>query len=175
MTEVFLRRSFDPPLTEDAFYERLRNAAGCFDLYRVQWRQSLLSTDGRRMICWLSAPDAESTRLALRKAGSDEGTPWPGSVHDSPAAGAPPAEAANVVVERSFDEPVTIEEIQAIEDAGASCLETHEVTFVRTFFSRDRRRMICLYQAPDAEAVRMAQRNAGMPVDSVWSFRLISR
>jgi hypothetical protein len=159
VTEVFLHRSFDPPLTEDAFYETLREVTGCFDLYRVQWRQSLLSTDGRRMICWLSAPDAESTRL----------------VHDSPAADAPPADAANVVVERSFDEPVTIEEIQAIEDAGASCLETHQVTFVRTFFSRDRRRMICLYRAPDAEAVRMAQRKAGMSVDSVWSFRLISR
>jgi hypothetical protein len=80
-----------------------------------------------------------------------------------------------VVVERSFDEPVTIEEIQALEDAGASCLEAHEVAFVRTFFSRDCKRMICLYRAPDAEAVRMAQRKAGMPVDSVWSFRLISR
>ena len=80
----------------------------------------------------------------------------------------------NVVVERSFEEPVTIGEIQAIEDAGASCLETHQVTFVRTFFSRDRKRMICLYRAPDAEAVRVAQRMAGMPVDSVWSFRLMS-
>jgi hypothetical protein len=86
VTEVFLQRSFDPPLTDDAFYERLREATGCFDLYRVQWRQSLLSTDGRRMICWFSAPDAESTRLALRMAGVHDGTPWPGSVHDSPAA-----------------------------------------------------------------------------------------
>jgi hypothetical protein len=175
VTEVFLQRSFDPPLTEDAFYERLREATGCFDLYRVHWRQSLLSTDGRRMICWLSAPDTESTRLALRKAGSHDDSPWPGSVHDSPAADAPPADTANVVVERSFDEPVTIEEIQAIEDAGASCLETHQVTFLRTFFSRDRKRMVCLYRAPDAEAVRVAQRMAGMPVDAVWSFRGISR
>jgi hypothetical protein len=175
VTDVFLQRSFDPPLTDETFYESLRNSRGCFGLYRVQWRQSLLSGDGRRMICWLSAPDVESTRLALRKAGSREGIPWAGSVHDSPAAGAPPAEAANVVVERSFDEPVTLEEIQAIEDAGASFLETHEVRFVRTFFSRDRRRMVCLYRAPDAEAVRVAQRMAGMPLESVWSFRLMSR
>jgi hypothetical protein len=174
MTEVFVQRSFDPPLTDEAFYESLRNATGCFGLYRVQWRQSLLSTDGRRMICWLSGPDVESTRLALRKAGSQEGAAWAGSIHDAPAAGAPPADAANVVVERSFEEPVTLEEIQAIEDAGASCLETHQVRFVRTFFSRDRKRMACLYRAPDAEAVRVAQRMAGMPVDSVWSFRLLS-
>jgi hypothetical protein len=175
VTEVFLQRSYDPPLTDDAFGEMVHAGASCFDLYRVQWRRSFLSADGRRMICWFSAPDAESTRLALRRAGSHDATPWAGSVHDSPAADAPPAEAANVVVERSFDDPVTLEEIQAIEDAGASCLETHQVSFVRTFFSRDRKRMICLYRAPDAEAVRVAQRMAGMPVDSVWGFRLMSR
>ena len=58
---------------------------------------------------------------------------------------------------------------QAIEDAGAWCLETHRVKFARTFFSLDRTRMICLYQAPDAEAVRMAQRQAGMPMERVWA------
>jgi hypothetical protein len=174
MTDVFVQRTFDPPLSDESFDAMARGSAGCLDLYRVQWRQSLLSADGRRLVCWFSAPDAESTRLALRKAGSHDAVPWPGTVHDSPASDAPPADAANVVVERSFEAPVTIEEIQAIEDEGAACLETRDVTFVRTFFSRDRKRMICLYRAPDAEAVREAQRKAKMPVDSVWSFRLKS-
>jgi hypothetical protein len=174
MTDVFVQRTFDPPLSEESFDAMSRDSANCLDLYRVQWRQSLLSADGRRLVCWFSAPDAESARLALRKAGSHDAIPWPGTAHDSPASDAPPAAAANVVVERSFEEPVTLEEIQAIEDAGASCLETRNVKFVRTFFSLDRKRMICLYQAPDAEAVREAQRKAKMPIDSVWSFRLKS-
>jgi len=172
MTDVFVQRGVDPPLSDDSFDAMARDSAGCLELYQVQWRQSLLSADGRRMICWFSAPDAESTRLALRKAGSHAGIPWSGTVHDSPASDAPPAETANVVVERSFEAPVTIGEIQALEDAGAACLESRGVRFVRTFFSRDRKRMVCLYRAPDAEAVRQAQRQAGMPVDSVWSFRL---
>lgn len=172
MTDVFVQRSFDPPLTDESFEVLARNGASCFDLYRVQWRQSLLSSDGRRLFCWFSAPDAESTRLALRKAGSHDAAPWAGTVHDSPASDAPPAHAANVVVERSFESPVTLEEIQAIEDTGAACLQARNVEFVRTFFSRDRKRMICLYRAPDAEAVREAQRKAGMPLDAVWSFRL---
>ena len=74
-----------------------------------------------------------------------------------------------MLVERSWDQPVTLEEIQAVEDAGAWCLETHNVKFVRTFFALDRKRMLCLYQAPDAESVRLAQRQAEMPVDSVWA------
>jgi len=30
--------------------------------------------------------------------------------------------------------------------------------------------MICMYHAPDAESVRLAQRQAGMPIDDVWAF-----
>ena len=76
---------------------------------------------------------------------------------------------ALVAVERTFPEPVVFNEVQAIEDAASWCLDIHNVRFVRTFFSADRRRMICLYEAPDAESVRLAQRQAGLPFDSVWA------
>jgi hypothetical protein len=78
-----------------------------------------------------------------------------------------------VVVERAFAEPVALESVQAIEDGGAWCLEAHGVRFLRTFFSRDRRRMLCVYDAPDAEAVRLAQRQAGVPFDRAWPARVI--
>jgi len=172
MSEVFVLREFDPPLTDESFDALTRDGASCLDLYRVRWRRSLLSADGRRLFCWFEAPDAESTRLALRKAGSHNAAPWSGTVHEAPGPGAPPADSANVLVERNFATPVTLDEIQAIEDAGAACLSTRNVQFVRTFFSLARTRMVCLYRAPDAESVREAQRAAHMPVDGVWSFRL---
>jgi len=172
MSNVFVVRTFDPPLTDASFDKLTHDGASCLDLYRVQWRRSLLSADGRRLFCWFEAPDAESTRLALRKAGSLDAAPWPGTVHDAPGPGAPSADAANVLVERSFEKPVTLAEIQAIEDAGASCLSARNVEFARTFFSLGRKQMVCLYRAPDAESVREAQRMARMPVDAVWSFRL---
>lgn len=78
-----------------------------------------------------------------------------------------------IMVERTFGEPVAFEEIQAIEDAGAWCLEAHGVTFLKTYFSRDRRRMLCLYTAPDAESVRLAERQAGVPFDRAWSCRVL--
>ena len=74
-------------------------------------------------------------------------------------------------MERSFDNPVTVEAMQAIEDAGAWCMDLHHVTFLRTFFSSDCKRMICLYQAPDAESVRLAQHQAKMPLERVWACR----
>jgi hypothetical protein len=64
-------------------------------------------------------------------------------------------------------------DIQAIEAAGAWCLEAHRVTFVRTLFATDRRRMLCLYHAPDAESVRLAQRQANMPMETVRQIEIV--
>ena len=172
MTDIFLERTLDPPLTEDDVRAAVHDAEGCFNLHKVEWRQSLLAADGRRMFCWFEAPDAESARTALRQVQADTGMLWPGTVHDAPDI---PPNPPNVAVLRTFDQPVTLDQIQAIEDAGAWCLETHRVKFARTFFSRDRKRMICLYQAPDAESVRLAQRQAEMPVDLVWAFQPVNR
>lgn len=173
MSEIFMERRFEPSLSEDGLAALFDEPSGCFSLHGVHWHRSCLSTDGRKMICWFGAPDTQTVRNSFRKSGPGASI-WPGTVHDSPATDAPPIDTANVVVERSWESPVTLDEIQALEDAGAWCLETHNVVFVRTYFSLDHKRMICLYRAPDAEAVRLAQRQAKMPVDSVWSFRLLS-
>jgi hypothetical protein len=74
-----------------------------------------------------------------------------------------------VLVERRFERPVEFGDIQSLEDAGAKCLETHGVRFLKTFFSRDGRRMLCLYEAPDAEAVRIAESQAKIPYECAWT------
>lgn len=173
MSDVFYLRPMDPPVDEEAVRAMSIAAGGCFNLHRVQWQHSFLAQDGGRMLCWYRAPDAESARTALRQLGSDMTTVWPGTIHDAPGPDAPSMLDANVLVERTWPQAVTLEDIQAIEDAGAWCLQAHRVRFVRTFFSADRTRMVCLYQAPDAESVRLAQRQAEMPFDQAWSFRPI--
>ncbi|MBZ0252845.1 MAG: DUF4242 domain-containing protein, partial [Candidatus Methylomirabilis sp.] len=45
----------------------------------------------------------------------------------------------------------------------------HNVRLLRSYVSPDRLRMICLFEAPDAESVRIANRKAGLPVDRVWT------
>jgi hypothetical protein len=74
-----------------------------------------------------------------------------------------------VVVERRFADPVEFEDIQALEDAGSWCLDLHHVRFLKTLFSRDCRRMLCFYEAPDAEAVRLAESKAHVPFDRAWT------
>ncbi len=169
MSDLFLERSFDPGLDKQGVIDMALASGWCFEMYKVDWHGSLLSSDGHSMICHFSSTDAESIRNALRQSGADMQRMWVGTVHEVPEPG-----TANVVVERTFDEPVALEDLQAVEDANSHCLETHHVKFVRTFFSGDNRRMLCLYSAPDAESVRIAQREAGMPVDRVWAFERIA-
>lgn len=78
-----------------------------------------------------------------------------------------------VLVERSFREAVVFEEVQAAEDRSAWCLEAHRVRFLKSYFARDRRRMVCLYEAPDAESVRLVQEQARLPFERMWTARVL--
>ncbi|MGD8808571.1 MAG: DUF4242 domain-containing protein [Gammaproteobacteria bacterium] len=165
MTMLVLERSFEPPLSPQSVIDIARRSAWCFEQYRVEWLGSLLAIDGRSMVCRFEAPDAESTRQALITIEADIGRLWEGTTHavEDP-------EEPNVIVERSFEAPVALADVQALEDASQWCLDARNVRFVKTFFSTDRKRMLCLYRAPDAESVRAAQHQAQMPLDRVWSF-----
>jgi hypothetical protein len=164
-TNLFLERNFNPPLTVADVHARARDSGWCYEMYKVDWRSSFLSADGRVMICWFAAPDTESARAALRRSGADTQRLWAGTVHEAPESVVP-----NVLVERTFDEPVVFKQIQSLAQSAAWCLEAHHVRYARTFFSVDRKRMLCFYEAPDAESVRLAQREGAMPVDTVWAF-----
>jgi hypothetical protein len=78
-----------------------------------------------------------------------------------------------VLLERRFEQPIEFDEIQKLENAGAWSLDTHDVRLLKTFFSKDRRRMLCLYEAPDAAAVRLAEDQAKVPYDRAWTCKVI--
>ena len=73
-----------------------------------------------------------------------------------------------IVVERRFANPVSEADMMAFATRQQACLSNHRVTRRRSLVSQDRRRMICEYDAPDAESVRQVQRQAEGPFESVW-------
>lgn len=78
-----------------------------------------------------------------------------------------------VVVERRFEAPAVFSELQDKERHVAWCLEQHAVKFLHSYIARDRETVICLYRAPDVEAVRVTQRTAGLPVERAWAASVI--
>ncbi|QSP95861.1 DUF4242 domain-containing protein [Marinobacter salinisoli] len=77
------------------------------------------------------------------------------------------------IVERSFEPPLTQEELKATEERMLPCLELYDVTWLRSYWSKDRKRMICEYEARDTEAVRNVQREAGAKFERVWTADLL--
>jgi len=73
------------------------------------------------------------------------------------------------VVARTFEEPFDIDGFEGIRKNGKRCYDLYRVRDLKTDFSTDRRRMICLYEAPDAEAVRQVSRRLGAPFERAWA------
>ena len=171
---VIAEREFDQPIAFEDFRGIRARGAWCFDAYNIRYLGSHFATDGRRMICRYEAPDAESVREPSRKLDVPFERIWSATVHERPRGGDERPERTNgrsalVVVQRSFEQPRTFDDLEGIAINGIWCFQLHDVRLVRSFFSRDGRRMICIYDAPDAEAVRQTQRQIGFPFDRAWT------
>ena len=78
-----------------------------------------------------------------------------------------------IMVERSFEPPLTEEELRAVEARMAPCLELYDVRWIRSFWSSDRRRMICEYDAADTASVRNVQREAEAKFERMWTAEVL--
>jgi hypothetical protein len=88
MVDVFVKRTFDSSVTRNDVHElvnKLDEAGGCLALHKVQWWENVLATDGHSMICRFTAADAESVRLALRRANVSFNSVWSRGPAEIPA------------------------------------------------------------------------------------------
>jgi len=69
------------------------------------------------------------------------------------------------LIERQFADAleVTAADVTQIQRINADA----GVNWVFSFLSADRKKTYCLYEAPSAEAIRLAARMANLPVDAV--------
>jgi hypothetical protein len=174
VNDVFVERHWPEALSLDAVLAMAIAGETCMRVHRISWHGSLLSSDGRELLCHFRAPDAESVRIALRQSGSPPGNVWPCSAQDAPGVQGGDLAATNVVVVHGFDTPADFGARQVLEDVDMGCFQLHRVRLLRSYLSNDRLRMVCLYQAPDAESVRIAQRRAGLPADRAWAVQRLA-
>jgi hypothetical protein len=80
-----------------------------------------------------------------------------------------------LIVEHTYDPPLSEEEHRRAASQLDPCLEAHGARWMCSYLSHDRRRMICEFEAPDAETVRQSMRSAGVSFDRVWSGEVFRR
>lgn len=73
-----------------------------------------------------------------------------------------------LICEQSFATPLSDEQYATDAKRADKCLAEHGAKWVRSYFSKDRKRMICEFDAPDADAVRLSYRSAGLAFERVW-------
>jgi hypothetical protein len=178
MEHVIVEGSYPEPTTPEAVIAGDHDQHGCFELFRSHPVTHFLALDGTHICCVFRAPDAEAVRRAIGSPPAER--VWTASLegtsHDMAGltvASANAAEAGSLVlVERSFAAPVDFAAVQAMEDRGRWCLDMYRVCFLGTFFAKDRSRMICLYAAPHAEAVRLTNSRLKLPFERAWAARV---
>jgi ubiquinone/menaquinone biosynthesis C-methylase UbiE len=76
---------------------------------------------------------------------------------------------ARVMVEQAFEQPLTEEGYAAIAARLDPCLAMRGGTWRRSSIADDKLRMVCEFDAPDAESVCAAFQMSGVPFERVWS------
>jgi hypothetical protein len=80
---------------------------------------------------------------------------------------------ARIVLERSFDPETGKADFDRAASELARCIETRDVTPIRSVLSGDFTRAYCEFEAPDADTLRAALRQAGIRFERVWTARVI--
>jgi hypothetical protein len=76
---------------------------------------------------------------------------------------------ARIIVEQVFTEPLTDKRYADFAKALDPCLEVRNGVWRRSSLAKDKLRLTCEFEAPDAESVREAFRNAGVAFERVWA------
>jgi hypothetical protein len=75
----------------------------------------------------------------------------------------------HLIVEYSYDPPLTDEQHNEMAARLDKCLEAHGARWLASYLAHDRKRMVCEFEAPDAESVRASLRSANVKFERAWS------
>ena len=73
------------------------------------------------------------------------------------------------MVEQVFSEPFTDEQYAEFAKRVDPCIEVRQGAWRRSAMAVDRLRVVCEFEAPDAESVREAYRLSGVPYERIWT------
>jgi hypothetical protein len=166
---VLVERRFDEPANLEDISKLMRDNSWCSETYKIRFVKTLFSRDRRRMLCLFEAPDTESVRLAEEKSRVSYERAWACSQMKGESTVFDASASELVVVERKFPTPVTLEYVSSARRRAGWCLDLHRTTYIESYFGGDGMKMVCVYRAPDAEAVRMANDQAQVPYTDVWT------
>lgn len=120
----------------------------------VWWVRSCVARDGSRSVCELEAVSAAVVAVACDAVNMPVESVWPAETWLTGDPTVLSGPLAPIVVEVTFDPPITRATCDANKKQAAGCLSELGVQSAFSLVSRDERRALCLFAATHAEAVR---------------------
>jgi len=72
-------------------------------------------------------------------------------------------------MEMTMEEAATEEAIEGMKKATETCFELNGVARQCTYVSTDRKRFVCVMEAPDVAAARRSLESAQIPYGKIWA------
>jgi len=171
MALILVERSFEQPTPFERLAAMERAVADCLARHRVQALRSFCARDQHHMVCLYEAPDAESVRTTQDEGGLPYDLVWPAQLVPCADTELQPGHA-QVIVQRRMPGALDADAVRAVHAQSADCMRTYRVTPIESYLSADGTRTVCLFFATDAEAVRLASTQAGLPMERAWTAEL---
>lgn len=167
MSLVVVERTFAEPTSFAALSAAEARVACCLEHYRVRPLVSYQAIAGGQLVCMYEAPDAEAVRVTQVQGSLAFERIWCGEAFGSGMT--PAADGKSVVVSlRCHPQPRTMQEVQQAALHAEGCMRMYRVQHHLTVLATDGLRQLCLFSAPDSEAVRLVHRDLGNDSASIW-------
>lgn len=174
MSLIIIETYLDEPITDEFLTETGERVLPCLAVREADWQYSLLSSDRHRMVCVFAAPDVGAVLDSYRMADVPFSRMWSAS-RLSPDAPQPlRKEPILKVFEGTYPGGVSDQDWEEIKQQLLPCYLQEGIEWVQTYISRDRTRMVCEINAPDAEVIREAHRRFNIPFERVWSATVLT-
>ncbi len=165
MNDYLSTLTLEAPLDRDGLRRLAIHA--CLDLHQVRWLRSFVAMDGKRMLCWYQARDAESVRLVLRQQGSAGAGVWPVAVTDVAGSESLDSSVGCMVVELPLSSP-DADEVASLTAGISAALRGSGAVLRRTFLSSRDARLMGVVEAGNPGTVVERLDAAGILTASLW-------
>ena len=166
MVLVVVERRLAEPADMADLGEREGSVGWCFEAHGVQSVASFVASDQRDLLCIYEAPDAEAVRKVQTEAELPFSAVWSAECLGELPEGDPQRET--VAVLRVHSTPITVGDVLAASERANGCLKLYRVKTAASFLAASGRRQLCLFSAPDTEAVRVANRESKLSSERIF-------
>jgi hypothetical protein len=173
--ERFPENPYPTPMTYECWMELTHTLDSCLEARHAHWLRSFVSFDGNYSLCEFEVPYAQGVREACREAGVSFKQVWRAEVLTEAESEVLNQQETPILVEAIHEPPMTPKIWEFNMENAQLCFKEHGIHKMITWMSPDYRRSICCFQAANAEDVRTAFRQAGIPFQHLWRSYLIKR